>query len=521
MEDRMAKLLLLGTSLLVLYAIRKYVEFRRIVKPFQSYSYVTELFSQDSIVAFFLPKIRGITKGMILNASWLEKHKPYTEAGFDATVNVALFPTMKVSLSLADAAAIKEVGTARARFPKPLVMYKILTFFGNNIVASEGEEWKKHRKPAAPSFSDGNNKLVWDETEKIMLDLFENIWAARDTIFLEHALNITFQIALYVIGAAGFGQRMSWEDEEGVPPNHRMTFKDAMQQVSTNLLTKLMVPDWAMGFTKRTRKVRLAFEELDGYLLEMISKRRNAERKEERYDLLSSLLDASADDPTFTDRELIGNIFIFLVAGHETTAHTLCYALGLLALYPDQQEILFQHIQSILPNGRLSAYEDMPRLTHSMAVFYEALRMFPVASSLSKYSAEDTSLKVSNNSGESYILPVPRDTTIRINIVGTHYNPRYWKDPEEFQPARFLDPDWPRDAFIPFSTGPRACIGRKFSETEGIAVLTMLVQRYTIEVKEEPQFVAETFAERRTRVLATKVTPGLTPVRVPLVLKRR
>jgi cytochrome P450 len=184
-------------------------------------------------------------------------------------------------------------------------------------------------------------------------------------IMLRHTLNI------------GFGRRMSWVDDEGVPPNHQMTFKDAIQEVSTNLPTKLMVPDWAMGFTKRTRKVRLAFEELDGYLLEMISNRRNAEKKEERYDLLSSLLDASADDPTFTDRELIGNIFLFLIAGHETTAHTLCFALGLLALYPDQQEILFQHIQSVLPNGRLPMYEDMPRLTHSMAVFYEALRMFP------------------------------------------------------------------------------------------------------------------------------------------------
>jgi cytochrome P450 len=98
---------------------------------------------------------------------------------------------------------------------------------------------------------------------------------------------------------------------------------------------------------------------------------------------------------------------------------------------------------------------------------------------------------------------------------------RYWKDPEEFQPARFLDPDWPRDAFIPFSAGPRACIGRKFSETEGVAVLTMLVQKYIIEVKEEPQFAAETFAERRTRVLAPKLGLTLTPEHVPLVFKRR
>jgi hypothetical protein len=101
---------------------------------------------------------------------------------------------------------------------------------------------------------------------------------------------------------------------------------------------------------------------------------------------------------------------------------------------------------------------------------------------------------------------------------------RYWENPHEFKPDRFLKPDWNRDAFLPFSGGARACIGRKsvlsfllspslshllmseyfrFAETESIASLTMLVSRYKISVKQEPQFVGETFEQRKERILKT------------------
>ncbi|KAJ3892405.1 cytochrome P450, partial [Lentinula edodes] len=459
------------------------------------------VFSQRTIIGNILPRIPGVSRGR--HATWLEKHRLCNKNPSQPLFQITLLPRTSAVLSLVDAAAIKEVTTARARFPKPVEQYKVLSFFGDNIVASEGEDWKRYRKIAAPAFSDRNNKLIWDETVRIILDLFDNVWGSQESIVIDHALSITLPIALFVLGAAAFGRRISWKDDEGIPPNHQMSFKDAIHEVSMNCFVKVIFPDWAMGLTEHTRRVRLAFEELDNHMLEMISKRRNAEKKEERHDLLSSLLDASADDPTFTDRDLTGNIFIFL-----TTAHTLCFTFALLALYPDQQEILYQHIKSVLADGRLPTYEEMPLFTQSMAVFNETLRMFPPVNGIPKYSAEDTSLTVGNATGDKLVLPVPQGTAITINTVGLHYNPRYWKDPEEFRPSRFLEPDWPRDAFLPFSAGPRACIGRKFFETEGIAILTLLISRYKIEVKEEPQFASETFEERKARVLASK--PGLT-----------
>ncbi len=100
-----------------------------------------------------------------------------------------------------------------------------------------------------------------------------------------------------------------------------------------------------------------------------------------------------------------------------------------------------------------------------------------------KKSAEDTTLKTINRQGETVIVPVPKDTPITINVPGLHYNrkyqtnsalsyyqnllilsrvAKYWEDPETFKPDRFLKPDWNRDAFVPFSVGARACLGRKY-----------------------------------------------------------
>jgi len=140
----------------------------------------------------------------------------------------------------------------------------------------------------------------------------------------------------------------------------------------------------------------------------------------------------------------------------------------------------------------------MPLLTYSMAVFYETLRMYPPVPSFPKIAAEDTSLVTTNIRGDKKSVPIPKGTVLNVHIPGVHYNPRYWDDPHKFNPSRFLK-DWPRDAFLPFSSGARACLGRKFFETEGIAVLTILVSQYKITVQKDPQFAGETFEKKKIK----------------------
>ncbi|EMD35530.1 hypothetical protein CERSUDRAFT_116271 [Gelatoporia subvermispora B] len=514
--------ILVALSVVVLYVLQKYLEFRRAVNSIRDHPGFRTVFTMANPLLMW--RIPGIAPGNF--SPWTYKHQDFVDKGWDVISQVHAWPRTTVTYLLADAGAIRDVANARARFPKPVEQYKILSFYGSNIVITEGDEWKRQRRIAAPAFSERNNKLVWDETINVMLDLFDNVWGDKQQIEVDHIVDLTVPIALYIIGIAGFGRRMSWSDEEALSSGHKLKFKDALHTVSTDLFLKVVCPGWLLrlGPTERIRHFRLAYDDLELYMHEMVRARKQSEKKEERYDLMSSLLDANEDESDgktrLSDEELVGNIFIFLIAGHETTAHTLAYTFIMLALYPEEQKKLFNHIKSVIGDGRIPAYEDMNALTYSLAVFNETLRMFPPVNGIPKYSAEDTTIVTSNAAGEKCTVVVPQGARFLIHTPGLHYNPRYWEDPYEFKPARFLG-DWPRDAFCPFSAGPRACLGRRFSETEGVAILSLLVSRYRIEVREEPQFVAETFDERKARLLSSAQSITLHPVRAPLVFKRR
>lgn len=149
--------------------------------------------------------------------------------------------------------------------------------------------------------------------------------------------------------------------------------------------------------------------------------------------------------------------------------------------------------------------------------------MFPPVIGIPKMAAEDCTLTTTNNSGEKIIVPIPKNAGINIHTVGLHYNrkrlsslsvhrtwpdgeiytAKYWEDPTTFKPSRFLG-DWPRDCFLPFSGGVRSCLGRRFAELETIVAIAMLVKKYKITVKEEPEFAGETFEQKKARVLMAK-----------------
>ncbi|KAF8142663.1 cytochrome P450 [Mycena galopus ATCC 62051] len=487
--------IVVGLSALAVYVVTLVREFHRAVESVGNHPGLRHVISPNTVLGNMARRIRGLSAGR--NRRWFTKHLDFEEHGWDGITVVGAWPRAQKAIVLADTAAIKDVTLSRARFPKPVHQYEALVFFGRNIVASEGDEWKRYRRISAPAFSEKNNKLVWDESVKIMADMFNTQWNNADEVTIDHCVEITLAIALFVIGVAGFGHKVSWQEDTVVPPGYTMSFKDALHTVSTETITKLIVPTWAMGLTKHLRHVRAAFNELDAYMFDMIKARRESEKKEERYDLFSQLLDASQEGTEdggaqMSDRELVGNIFIFLLA---TTAHTLCFTFAMLALYPEEQDRLYQEIKSLIPDqNRLPTYDKMNSFKYSMAVFYETLRMFPPVNIIPKMSAEDTSIVVGNSDGATTAIPCPTGTYVTIHTPGLHYNPRYWSDPSE--------------AFLPFSAG-------RFFETEGIAILTMLMSQ------EEPQFAGETFEERKTRVLNSKPGLTMTPIRVPLTFTRR
>ncbi|KAJ3568392.1 hypothetical protein NP233_g5745 [Leucocoprinus birnbaumii] len=439
--------------------------------------------------------------------------------GIDVRSFISLIPRIESTMDVADAQAIKEVARS-GLFVKPMEFYEHFLFYGPNLLVSEGALWKKYRKIIGPSFSERNNHLVWNEATRLVLELMEK-WGKEQTVAISDSRDITFPLTLMVFVSAGFGARSSWNDDL-VSKNHVMTFQTALRVLVSGLLHKVIFPEWMSKFSRNLRDIKVAFHEIQSYMGEMIVERRHQDLQE-KHDLLSDLLRAESgenSEESLSDQEILGNMFFLLVAGQDTTAHTLTCVLALLAIYQDEQDKLFHHIKTVIPDGRVPTYEDMSSLTHTQAVIFETMRLYPIIPAIARDAVKDTTMPVVGSEDETVHIQVIEGTSVILNFAALHHNPSYWEDPHEFLPERFFK-SWKRDAFLPFSTGPRACLGRKFSETEAIAIITLLVSRYRVDIDDKYFEANETPLQRRTRLLRQKVMVTAGPERVSLVFHRR
>ncbi|KAJ3053297.1 hypothetical protein HK102_011729, partial [Quaeritorhiza haematococci] len=172
---------------------------------------------------------------------------------------VAVGSPGRLTLFVGDPDLAKQITANRHDYPKPTEDYKILDVFGPNIVTTDGEDWRRFRRIAAPQFSEKNNKLVHDETVHTMHDLFR-LWdrassKTSETSKPEFEVNfshICTAIALHVFSAAGYGKRLTWEEEhgsniqkvEGENSKHVMGFQQAMHGTVEYLLPYLILPKW-------------------------------------------------------------------------------------------------------------------------------------------------------------------------------------------------------------------------------------------------------------------------------------
>lgn len=217
----------------------------------------------------------------------------------------------------------------------------------------------------------------------------------------------------------------------------------------------------------------------------------------------------------------------------------MAFTFGLLALYPSIQEELYRSILSVLP-GREDelTYDMVASLRYSWAVFMETLRIYPSVVVVPKYSMDNTFVPVktfSVDGGKTVAqgerpksVLVPKHAEVMIDVVGLHYNPRYWgEDASEFRPSRFLDNEetgykWPREAFMGFSAGARSCLGQKFAQVEAVTIITEIIRRF--EVRLDPSVVkpGEDVETARRRLLdGCKTVITLTPKPLPVIFVER
>ncbi|KIJ24976.1 hypothetical protein M422DRAFT_194065, partial [Sphaerobolus stellatus SS14] len=229
-----------------------------------------------------------------------------------------------------------------------------------------------------------------------------------------------------------FGRRITWVEDTEMPAGHKLSFAKVMYILAENLQLHLAAPVWAYQFSKKLQAIRLSGMKMGSYMREMVAERRENPEKQGQSDLFHLLLESVDDSETvesLTDGELIGDIFISLIAGHETSGHALCFALGLLALYPDvypdEQQKLYYNIISVTPKDRTPTYDCMGSLTYPLAVLYETLRMLPLVQVVPKVTTEDMTIPAVRADGTTVALPAPKGTIISLDVPPLHFNSEY------------------------------------------------------------------------------------------------
>ena len=241
-----------------------------------------------------------------------------------------------------------------------------------------------------------------------------------------------------------------------------------------SVLDLLGVPGWV----PRPGRIMAgaAMREMKRFADEAIESRRKEGRRVVP-DLLDLLLEG--EDPKsgrkMTTSELRDNLLTFIVAGHETTALTLSWALYLCAFTPAVQAAAHEEARVVL-GDRAATQADIASLPLTRQIIDETLRMYPPAAFLSRTAqAEDELCGREIRRGDTVVLP----------IYALHRHHMLWDNPDQFDPSRFADPKAiDRFAYLPFGDGPRICIGANFALQEAIIILATLLARHRFSLAE-------------------------------------
>lgn len=334
----------------------------------------------------------------------------------------------------------------------------LLPMLGQGLMTTEGEAWAEQRRVARPAFEHSRIEpwvQVMAECTEDMLRRWEDPARTGVPFDVERELG---HLTLRIITRCLFG--CDWEDAT-------TDFAGAVQRL--NSFMSRYDPGDAVGL----RQFREASQLIDTLVQRILSLRRATGGGS---DLLALLLDPhprQLQGPA-GERVLREQIFTFLMAGHETTAKALTWSLHLLGLHPKVALRVHEEARALLGQGPVLA-QRVRALEFSGQVLQEAMRLYPPVWLMSRVCREDDCVG-------GYHLPA--GTLVIVSPYLLHRHPDYWSEPETFDPGRFRDHRASARhpyAYLPFSGGPRVCIGRNFAMMEARLVLAMVLQRFQLQ----------------------------------------
>lgn len=435
--------------------------------------------------------------------------------------------------SQADAA--HDILTRSREFGRPVWMMNALNVFGPNVATAEGSDWQRQRKLTATPFNEQKSRLVWDEAIRQASDMVDS-WLSDSEKGSKSTSEDTRTLALHVLAYVAFKKSYPFKSvAKSSEVQEPSTYRDSLAIVLRNVLVVIVLPAIAfrLPFTPtKWKNIGLAVTNFQKYMLDQLAdeKRLIAEGKPGSGTLMENLVRASNvpenEKPTTNKKapnemrplsvsEILGNVFVFNFAGHDTTAISLAYSTLLLVAHPSVQDWICEELNFYLPSTARSPEEwnyeaNFPHLKRCLAVLLETLRLYNPLPGVPKYTGAHPRT-ISFGGADAKSITLPPDTLVVANLMALQTHPRYWGDDSlVWRPQRWIHCSPSSDlkdetlftprkgTFIAWSEGARSCPGRKFAQVEFVATMAAVFRGF----RAEPvRMGGESADEARKRVL--------------------
>ncbi|WP_366910239.1 cytochrome P450 [Hyphomonas sp.] len=354
-----------------------------------------------------------------------------------------------------------------AVFPKSDLMVGALeALIGESIFVSDGEKWRRQRAMIDPAFSHMRLSLAFRAMRGALMDHerhLDGLARSGEPFSLDLALShLTADIICRTVFSVSLDSSVARDVFHDF-----LVFERHVAQVG--ILRLIVDPAWKK--VPQKPDVLAACTRIRGHLGALIDRHDGSD------DIAAAVMAArdKQTDKGFSREELIDQLGVFFLAGHETTASALTWAFYILATRPDIMQRLRAETEKVTEGGDV-AFEHTRRMPYARAVFQETLRLYPPITFIPRVALRETFI-----GGRR----IRRGALVMIAPWTLHRHKVHWRHPDRFDPERFLPGgDFERSpgAFIPFGAGPHTCVGAGFATAEAILILASLARRFDFDV---------------------------------------
>ncbi|XP_073506588.1 thromboxane-A synthase [Phyllobates terribilis] len=409
---------------------------------------------------------------------------------------------------LSDPEAVKQVLQKDfSNFTNRLKMNLVTKPMSDSLLCLRDEQWKRVRSVLTPSFSAARMKEMCPLIHQGCDVLLSNLQRYADS---GESCNVQKCYACYtmdIVASVAFGTNVDSQKD----PDHPMVqnsrkFLELFTPLKPLVLLTLAFPSIMVPIARRLPNRNR--DEINSFFREvmkaMMDQRDQQPASERRRDFLQLMLDARTtaanvsvehfdivnqadlaapvrEEPrkkttkTLSEDEILGQAFIFLIAGYETTSSLLSFTTYLLATHPESQEELLREVDEFAETHDGADYNTVHDLPYMDMVISESLRMYPPAFRFAREAAADCTVMG---------CKIPAGTVLEIPIGCMQNDPQYWEEPERFRPERFTAEEKQKRhpfLYLPFGAGPRSCIGMRLAILEAKITLYRILRTFRFE----------------------------------------